>query len=119
MYLLDALDKANKVRPNAAHDDIKVRLLFQNVEGDVADMLGMEPPEYDYNPNDPQDIELLMPFPYDDIYVWHLCAQIDVMNEETQLYQNDIELFNAAWARAQAWYRRNTRKHDKRNWKVM
>lgn len=118
MYLLDALDKANKVRPNAAHDDIKVRLLFQNVEGDVADMLGMEPPEYDYNPNDPQDIELLMPFPYDDIYLWFLCAQIDIMNEESQLYADDMTVFNRAWARAQAYYRRQTRGFSKKNWRV-
>lgn len=118
MFLLDVLDKANKVRPNAAHDDIKVQLLFQKVEGDVANMLGMEPPEYEYDPGDPQDIELLMPYPYDDIYLWFLCAQIDLMNEETELYKDDSETFNAAWARAQAYYRRETRAFSKQNWRV-
>jgi len=119
MYLLDVLDKANKMRPNAAHDDIKVMLLFKNLEGDVAEMLGVDPPEYTYDVSDPVDIELLMPHPYDDIYLWFLCAQIDIMNEESQLYGNDMEIFNTAWARAQAWYRRNTRKFSKNNWKVM
>lgn len=117
MTLLTVLDMANKVRPNAAHDDIKTKLLFQQLEGDVADMIGIEPPEYEYDAQN--DIELLMPAPYDDIYLWFLCSQIDLMNEETDLYENDKEAFNAAWARAQAWYRRNTRKKDKRNWKVM
>ena len=119
MFLLDVLDKANKVRPNDAHDAIKVQLLFQGIEGDVADMIGIEPPEYDYNPEDPQDIELLMPHPYDNIYLWFLCAQIDLMNEETQLYADDMATFNAAWARAQAWYRRTTREPRKKNWRVM
>jgi len=119
MNLFDVLDKANKMRPNAAHDDIKVKLLFKQLEGDVADMFGFTPPEYEYEAGTSEDIELLMPHPYDDIYLWFLCAQIDIMNEETQLYENDIELFNAAWARAQAWYRRNNRKLRKKNWKVM
>lgn len=119
MNLLNALDYANKMRPNAAHDDIKVQLLFQELEGDVAEMLGVDPPEYTYDPDDPVDIELLMPYPYDDIYLWFLCAQIDIMNEESQLYADDYEAFNAAWARAQAWYRRNTPTLRKKNWRVM
>lgn len=117
MTLFKVLDQANKVRPNAAHEEIKVQILMQQLEGDVAEMLGEDPPEYELDPE--EDYEFLMPYPYDDIYLWFLCAQIDIMNEETQLYENDIELFNAAWARAQAWYRRNNRKESKKNWKVM
>lgn len=117
MTIHTVLDHANKMRPNDAHDDIKVRILMQEVEGDVAEMFGLDPPEYEYDAE--TDYELLMPHPYDDIYLWHLCAQIDIMNEETQLYEDDMEYFNAAWARAQAWYRRNNRKLRKKNWKVM
>lgn len=121
MTLLTVLDMANKVRPNAAHDDIKIKLLFQQLEGDVAEMLGVDPPgeDYEYDAADPDDVDLLMPYPYDDIYLWFLCAQIDIMNEESQLYANDMEMFNAAWARAQSWYRRNNATRRNKNWKVM
>ena len=119
MNLIKVLDMANKVRPNAAHDDIKVQLLFQQLEGDVAEMLGVDPPEYEYDPSNPVDIELLMPFPYDDIYLWFLCSQIDIMNEETALYADDAAMFNSAWARAKAWYRRKTPTPRRKNWRVM
>ena len=118
MQLLDVLDKAMKARPNAIDRGILVEKLFQGLEGDVADMIGMDPPEYTWDESNPEDRELLMPYPYDDIYHWYLLAIID-MNEETQLYENDMAVFNSAWARAQAWYRRNTHKLDKRNWRVM
>ena len=119
MQLLDVLDKAMKARPNAIDRWILVEKLFQGLEGDVADMIGMDPPEYTWDESNPEDRELLMPYPYDDIYHWYLLAIIDDMNEETQLYENDMAVFNSAWARAQAWYRRNTHKLDKRNWRVM
>ena len=115
MYLLKALDEANKIRPNAAHDDIKAAQLFQGLEAEVAELMGEAIPDCTY----PEDSELLMPYPYDDIYRWYLCAQIDLMNEETQLYANDMEVFNAAWARAQAWYRRSVRNKIDKNWRVM
>lgn len=121
MTLLTALDMANKVRPNAAHDDIKIKLLFQQLEGSIAEMAGFDPPgeDYEYDASNPVDVDLLMPFPYDDIYLWFLCAQIDLMNEEAELYQNDMEMFNACYSRAQAWFRRNKRTPRKNNWKVM
>ena len=124
MTILKVLDQAYKMRPTAAHKEILVDQLMRGLEGDVADMFNMDPPEYEYSlpadPTDPiPDYELLMPYPYDDIYLWYLCAQIDLANEETQLYENDMEVFNAAWARAQAWYRREQRKFSKQNWKVM
>lgn len=117
MNLFRALDEAYKMRPNAAHKDIIVEQLIKGLEGDVAEMFGMDPPEYTYD--ETTDLELLMPHPYDDIYMWYLIAQIDLANEETALYQNDMEVFNSAWRRAQAWYRRNNRKYSTKNWKVM
>jgi hypothetical protein len=40
------------------------------------------------------------------------------MNEETALYADDMAMFNSAWARAQAWFRRNNRAVRKNNWRV-
>lgn len=119
MTILTALSEANKLRPNDADDSIKINQLFRGLEGEVAEMIGVDPPEYTYDPADPEDMELLMPYPYDDIYIWYLCAQIDLANEETALYENDMTVFNSMWARGQAWYRRNNRAFSTRNWKVM
>ena len=119
MLLLTAIDQAYKTRPNAIHKDILIDQLMRGLEGDVAEMFGVDPPEYTYNASEPEDMELLLPAPYDDVYLWYLCAQIDLMNEETQLYQHDSAVYNAAWERAQSWYRRSERARRKKNWSVL
>lgn len=121
MKLSEALASAKMLRPHAADEFTLSQLLFRGVEGDVADMFGVEAPE---NPNDGTeaeltDTELLMPHPYDEVYTWYLCAMIDMANEETTLYQNDMEMYNAAWDRAASWYRRKTKAPDKGNWRTM
>lgn len=121
MTILTALDEANKLRPNDAHDEIKVSQLMQGLEGDVAELLNVDCPEYelDTESQDPDDMELLMPYPYDNIYTLYLMAMIDLANEETALYENDMAVFNAAWARARAWVRRQNRPDKSRNWRVL
>ena len=118
MTLLTALSQANTMRPNAADDTIKVAQLYE-LEGDVAEMLGVTPPTNQYDPTSDDDYELLMPFPYDEIYRWYLMAMIDLANEETSLYADDMSMFNAAWNRAASWYRRTTMPKNKQNWRVM
>lgn len=115
MTLQDALSEANMVRPNDQDDGIKARELYQGLEGRVADMLGVDPPECPW----PNDAELLMPEPFDDIYRWYLMTIIDLFNEETQLYADDARIFEAKWSAAQAWYRRQTRAFSKKNWRTM
>lgn len=118
MTLLTALSQANTMRPNAADDTIKIAQLYE-LEGDVAEMLHVSPPTNPYDPDSDEDYELLMPHPYDEVYRWYLMAMIDLANEETQLYADDMAMFNAAWARAASWYRRTTRPADTRNWRTM
>lgn len=118
MTLLTALSQANTMRPNAADDAIKAAQLYE-LEGRVAEMFGVDPPANPYDPESDEDYELLMPAPYDEMYRWYLMAMIDLANEETDLYANDMEVFNASWDRAAAWYRRTTRPAPNRNWRVM
>lgn len=53
------------------------------------------------------DGELLLPSPYDRVYVLYLCSQIDYYNNETALYGNDKAVYDEALGEAMAWWRRN------------
>lgn len=50
---------------------------------------------------------LLIPPPYDEVYVYYLYAQTDQRLGEIERYNNDAALFNNAWAEAVRWYNRN------------
>lgn len=52
------------------------------------------------------DGELLLPAPYDRVYVLYLCSQIDYYNNETALYGNDKAVYDEAMSEAMAWWRR-------------
>ena len=76
--------------------------------------MGVELPENLW----PEDQALLMPAPHDNSYVWHLCAGIDLMNAETDLYANDKVVANSKASEAKAWWRRHNRPPHRGNWKV-
>ena len=52
------------------------------------------------------DVLLLAPKPYDRMYVYFLCAQIDKHNQEFDLYQNNAALYNLAYNDYAAYYNR-------------
>lgn len=102
MTLVNAIAKANELRPNSIDDEFKAQWVAE-LEGEVAEMMGTGAPYFDY----PNDADLLMPAPHDYIYVYRLCAMIDAANEETTLYANDSVVFNDAMQKAQSWWRRH------------
>lgn len=50
--------------------------------------------------------EMLVPAPYDDIYIKWLEAQIDYANGEYAKYNNSISMYNAAYDAYAKWYNR-------------
>ena len=114
MNLLKAISTADVMRPNDVPDEHKAAWIF-SLEGDFAEMMGVEPPANTF----PDDTTLLIPYPYDDLYASYLCAMIDHENEETDLYMNDMTVANNAIARAKAWYRRHNRYVQKTNWRTI
>lgn len=111
MKLITAISRADEKRPNAIDDETKSKWLMI-LEGDYAEMMGKPMPVNSY----PEDMELLMPEPYDDTYVDFLCAQIDNYNQDTALYANDYVWANASIDAAKSWYRRNNVPKRSRNW---
>lgn len=50
--------------------------------------------------------ELLVKFPYDEIYTWWLASKVDWANQEMDKYNNDRTLFNSAYDTYSDWYTR-------------
>jgi len=91
MTIRDLLNKINKEKPNRPNSFSEADLIaFANeLEAEVADQLGMsEAPQYMDNHTD-LDIDLLVPAPYDRLYVSYVKAQIDYANEEYDSYANN------------------------------
>ena len=52
---------------------------------------------------------LLIPFPYDDIYVKYLAAETDLINGDIGRYNNSAVVFNTAYAAFRSMYNRTHR----------
>lgn len=52
-----------------------------------------------YTINTDKNTKLLVPFPYDDIYIKYLCTECDCANGDSIRYQNSSALFNYAYSR--------------------
>lgn len=101
MYLKAAIAAADKLRPNTVEDEQKVKWLF-SLEAEAADIMQAEIPDNAW----PDDQELLLPEPVDDVYVYWLCAMIDWAQLDMQTYQIDQVMYDTALAHAKAWWRR-------------
>ena len=59
-----------------------------------------------YDDSTPNDTELLVPAPYDDVYIKWLEAQINYGNGEIGKYNNSMTMFNAAYSTFERYYNR-------------
>ncbi len=81
------------------------------IEAQIADEIvshaeGFDPetPELDYE-REPDRV-LTAPDRFQDVYLCYVAAKIDYRNQETERYNNDVAMFNAAYAAYAAWFRR-------------
>lgn len=103
MTLKEAIKRADFLRPNTIPEEIKAHWVMA-LESEISELMGyVNVQEFKW----PEDQELLMPFPKDDIYPLNLCAKIDLANEETELYANDSTAANQATIEAKEWWYRN------------
>lgn len=103
MTINEAITMADKMKANMMDRAVKVRFLNE-IEGKIHREILMKhahateeetPPHYDNNTD--QGTVLLVPAPYDSIYVYWIMAQIDHINLEMDKYNNDRALFEDAW----------------------
>lgn len=112
----DTIAQADAMRPNAISEEQKARWLYA-FDAEIAETMQVPPPPFVW-PLEGEDAELLMPYPHDDIYLYHLCAQIDNYNQETSLYANDAAMANAATDEARAWWRRHHAPKGAQHWRL-
>lgn len=106
MKLSEAISKADAMRPNAIDELDKARWVLE-LESELAETWGKPFPqeEDEYDP----EYELMVRFPRDNVYPLYLCAMIDLAQEDTSLYANDMTVANQAITDVKAWFRREHR----------
>ncbi len=57
--------------------------------------------------DDDKETELIVPYPYADIYIYYLYAMIDYENREIESYNNNMSLFNEAYSQYEAYWKKN------------
>ena len=89
-----AIEVVDRLKPNAYNEEDKLRWISE-LDGMVQRLVIQEDKvvEYDY-PGD-LDKELLIPFPFDDVYVKYLEAKIDYHNREYGNYNNSVMMFES------------------------
>lgn len=114
MTVKETIKRADALRMNTVSEEQKAAWV-SDLDGQLAEMFGIEPPANNW----PQDRELLLTAPHEEIYQLYLICKIDYYNQEMKMYANDLAFYKAALAEAQAWYRRQHRPTCHGNWRVM
>ena len=111
MLISQAIDAVDALKPNSYGREEKVGWL-SDVDMQIYREIiavheggGQEFTGYDAD-TDIEATELLVPSPYDELYIHALKRQIDLNNEEYGKYNNDCILFNSAYTNFYDWYNR-------------
>ena len=102
MTIADAISKVDALKPNTYPLDTKIEWLSNldgRVKAQIIDTHECTSPIYFYGYHDvtDQEMELLVPAPYDEMYLRWLEAMIDYHNSDDDRYNNAIVLFNNAY----------------------
>lgn len=101
MTIQKAISTVDALKPNTFTDERKVEWLSTldgRIKSKILDNHEGEPvPFTGYNEMTNRDTELLVPAPYDEMYLRWLEAQIDYYNGEEDRYNNAIILFESIY----------------------
>lgn len=90
------IERVDAVKPNAYGEEDKTRWINQ-LDGMVQRIVMQKDEAVQYSYPDDMDKELLIPFPFEDTYVFYVMAQIDFLNREYDNYNNAMTMFNNAF----------------------
>ena len=111
MTIMDTIYRLDELKPNSYTQSEKIKWLSSLdglIKREIIDTHeGGEDVVFNgYNENTDISTVLLVPAPYDDIYLRWIEAQIDYANGEYGKYNNSITAFNDAYAIYQKYYNR-------------
>lgn len=113
MTIYEAIDNLDEKKPNMMSNRLKIAalsrldgLIFEEI---IKKHAGRE--EYEnftgYTEATDPGTELLAPWPYDEMYVYWLMAEVDQQTMETDKYNNDMIMFNQKYEMFHDFWRRN------------
>ena len=111
MTIMGAINHIDSIKPNSYSQTEKVRWL-STLDGVIKKEIidtheGGESITFEgYEPDVALGTIMLVPAPYDDIYIKWLEAQIDYSNGETAKYNNSITMYNTAYSAFERYYNR-------------
>lgn len=113
MTIREAIDRTDGLKPNQYSDDSKVKWLSNldhSIHINVLETHELNDGET-LNPFVPYSVddtakELLVPAPYDEVYIAFLKLKIDENNQETARYNNSVALYNSYFAEFENHYQR-------------
>ncbi len=112
MTIIEAISRIDALKPNSYSQSEKVKWL-STLDGVVkAEIIDTHEGGEDivfkgYSENSDLTTELLIPSPYDCIYIFWLESQIDYWNKEMGKYNNSIQMYNTAYSTYEKFYNRN------------
>lgn len=112
MTIIEAITQNDSLKHNTYSQEQKVQWLSR-LDSMVKRMIidtheGGEEVEFTgYDDTTDLHTELLVPVPFDEMYLRWLEAQIDYTNGEYGKYNNAIVMFNTSWKEYQNYYNRN------------
>lgn len=111
MTIVEAITKFDELKPNGYSQFQKIIWLSNldaQIKAEVIDTHeGAEDVTFtDYTENTDIDTELLVPTPYEDLYMAWLEAKVDYTNGEYTKYNNSITTFNERYAAYERYYNR-------------
>lgn len=111
MTIMEVIDRIDTLKPNRYLQRQKIQWLStldQRIKKHIIDTHeGSEEVEFKgYTETTPIDTELLVPAPFDKVYLYWVEAQVDYWNGEPAKYNNSIELFNTEYKALENYYNR-------------
>ena len=119
MTLMEALHRIDAIKPNSYTQEEKIKWLSTLdgiIKAEIIDTHeGGENIVFNgYTEETDLNATLLVPHPYDEIYLFWLESKIDYWNGEIGKYNNSISMYNEAYATYQKYYnRKNMPKSNK------
>ena len=112
MTIIEAVNKIDALKPNNYTTENKVAWL-STIDGIIKKEIidtheGADKVTFNgYDADTTNDTVLLVPAPYDDIYIRWLEAQIDYNNADYGRYSNSMTMYNSAYSNYERYYNRN------------